>query len=534
MAGCALLVALLALVAWRAGAGQATSHALIVAATAMAAVHASLALVPAAAVEPVAVGLLAAAAGLAAARSGGGDHVTRQAVVVVAVAAALLALHGLYQKGWGLDRLADLVRDDPAFPDREAVLARLGRGRAFGAFTTPAALAGYLALAIPSTIGLGLCSRGWRRGAWLGAALAGAGAFLAAASATATVALVVAVGIAAALWRKARRPLAVGAVALLLVLAAVAWLRGGRVVDLRDQEGPWRQRAGNLAVAARMAAERPWIGVGPGGFAEAYPAYRRPQDNETRHAHNLPLELLAEWGWPTGAAISVLFFAVFLQPLWRERHDGPAWRRGLAIGLGAFAVQNLADFTAFMPSLLWTAAVLRGRLSRPAAGGGGPVAGSSGRLLAGCSLAAVLVAAGAAAAGGLATNARLAARAAAFAGKPERGLMQAERAVALAPWDADAGILVARMTADAALAGPPGGATWRQAVERADRAVALAPVRPSAREVRARVRLAAGDVPGAFADLSEAARLYPAHEDYAAARDRLRERLAAVASVPEP
>jgi hypothetical protein len=534
MAGCAVLVALLALVGWRAGAAQAAIHALLVAATATAAVLASLAFVPAAAVEPVAVGLLAAAAGLAVARSGGGDHVTRVAIAAVAVAAACVALHGLYQKGWGLERLADLVRQEPAFPDREAVLARLGRGRAFASFTTPAALGGYLAMAIPATIGLALCSRGWRRGAWLGAALVGVGAFLAAASATATVALVAAVTLAAALWRKARRSLVVAAAALLLLLVAVAWLRGGRVLDLKDQEGPWRQRAGNLTVAARMATDRPWTGVGPGGFAEVYPAYRRPQDNETRHAHNLPLELLAEWGWPAGTAISLLFFAVFLQPLWRERRDGPSWRRGLAIGLAAFALQNLADFTAFMPSLLWTAAILRGRLCHPVAEGGEPYPGGSGRLLAGCSLATVLLAAGAVAAGGLANNARLSARAAAFAGEPGRGLSHAERAVALAPWNVDAAVLLARMTADVARLEPTAGTTWRLAAERADRAVGLAPVRPAAREARARIRLAAGDVPGAFADLSEAARLYPAHESYAVSRDRLRERLAAVAKGPGP
>ena len=48
-----------------------------------------------------------------------------------------------------------------------------------------------------------------------------------------------------------------------------------------------------------------------------------------------------------------------------------------------------------------------------------------------------------------------------------------------------------------------------------------------ARELRSRIRLSAGDPLGAYADLCEAARLYPLHDGYAAARDRLRESLRA-------
>jgi hypothetical protein len=525
MAGCASLIALLVLLRWGSDAAHAAPLALLVAAGATTAVLASLALVPAAAVEPVAVGLVAVAAGLAAAWSDGDDRFTRAAVVAVAVAAACVALYALHQKIWGLDRLAELVRQDPLYPDREAVLTRLGRGRVFALFETPAALGGFLAMALPATVGLALSSRGRKRWVWFVAALVGAGAFLAAASATAAAALVGAVALALLLWSRSRRSLAIGAAALLLLLAGVAWLRGARVVDLEDQEGPWRLRAGNIHAAAAMAADRPWTGVGPGGFAESYPAYRRPGDNETRHAHNLPLELVAEWGWPAGAIIAVLFFTLFLQPLWRQRREGPAWRRGLAVGLAAFALQNLGDFTAFMPSLLWMAAVLRGRLARTASHGGVAAARAAVPVLAGSSLAIVLAAMGVAAMGGLAANARVAARAAAFAGETERALFLAERAARLAPWDVDAALLLARVTRDVAFGKPSDEPTRRQAVDRVDRAVRLAPVKAAAREPRAWVRQAVGDAPGAFADWSEAARLYPMHERYAAERDELRERL---------
>jgi len=60
------------------------------------------------------------------------------------------------------------------------------------------------------------------------------------------------------------------------------------------------------------------------------------------------------------------------------------------------------------------------------------------------------------------------------------------------------------------------------ALERAERAIELSPVRASAREVRARARVRLGDLPGAYADLVEAARLYPEKPWYAEQRDRLR------------
>ena len=60
-----------------------------------------------------------------------------------------------------------------------------------------------------------------------------------------------------------------------------------------------------------MYLDHPWRGTGPGGFAERFASYREPGDNETRHAHNLPLEFAAELGtagWLVGAP---LFYVLF-------------------------------------------------------------------------------------------------------------------------------------------------------------------------------------------------------------------------------
>jgi hypothetical protein len=61
----------------------------------------------------------------------------------------------------------------------------------------------------------------------------------------------------------------------------------------------------------------------------------------------------------------------------------------------------------------------------------------------------------------------------------------------------------------------------RIALQRADRAVRIAPLRPAARELRAMARWAVGDRPGAYADFVEASRLYPMNEEYRVNRDML-------------
>jgi hypothetical protein len=462
--------------------------------------------------------ILALAAGIAAAGLRGEDGVRRQGVVVLAATATVVSLHALYQKFWGLERLLQAVTTDADLPDRAAVLAKLEGGRAFAGFITPAGLGGFLLLSLPLTISLILDARGSRRWAWAATALLQVGAFLSASSVTAAVALLAATALGALVWSRRRRALLIGLAALGLILALVAVQRGGSVLDPANPRGPWQERAGNFRAAWRMAADHPWIGVGPGGFSELYPRYRQPGDNETRHVHNLPLELGAELGWPGAILLTALFFAIFLRPLWAEQRAGPAWRKGLAIGLAAFALHNLGDFSVFMPSLLWIAAVSLGLWTGTTGAGRPELLGTGPGALNGAGLAAVLLAAVAAGSSGLAAERRMAARFESFAGHRAAALDLATAAVRLAPWDPDAALLHARAT-------EIGLGDSRLALERAHRAVRLSPVRPAARELRGRLRLATGDLEGAYADLTEAARLYPLQTSYAGQRDLLRAEL---------
>jgi hypothetical protein len=518
MAGCAALIAL-GVLACRDEASRGTALWPAVVWTAVLAIPvARAACAPGAAVEPAALAVLALGAGLLAAGQPA-ERSALQALRALVLASGCVAAHALYQRAWGLAHLAQAFRERVDVPDHRAVVARLESARAFGAFATPAALGGFLALTLPITVALAFASRGRRRAAWTGLALLEIAGLLAAASATAAGALALATLLAALAWLGGRRRLVVAAFASIVLVAGVAVQRGGIVVRWDDPAGPWKLRSGNWRAAWEMAADHPWLGVGPGGFAELYPAYRRPGDNETRHAHDLPLELAAELGWPAAAGVTGMFFWVFIGPLFLERRAGPPWRRGVAVALAAFALQNLADFTAFMPSLLWIAALLRGLMAHRTADLPVPERTRHGSILAGAGIAGILLAAGVAAAAGLAWNARTAARTAAFAGETGRARELAERAARLAPWNPESALASAAAALQAGDAGP--------ALGRAERAVRLSPVRPAARATRARARLATGDLPGAYADLQEAARLYPMAGEYARARDAVLVRLTA-------
>ncbi len=452
----------------------------------------------------MALPLLALGAGALGAKA---DPRTRSLLpFLLAAVGGLLALQALWQVAFGLEGAARALSEAAAAdPSARLAIARLREGRAFATFATPAALGCFFVLSLPPTLSAAFEARGRARAVLVAAAglqVAGLGATQ---SATAVGSLAAA-GLVAALRRPALRRILVPAVLLAgMLLGAILVLRRDRLLDPDAPQGSWRLRAGNAAAAARMIAARPWLGMGPGAFAEVYPSVLRPGGNEARHAHVLPMELMAELGTPLGLLATAAFFTVFLGPLLAGRGGGAA------VGLAAFAVQNLADFTTYFPSLLWLAALLRGTLagaSDPAP----PWARATGRLF-------VAAAALVAAAAGLSADAR--GRAADFlaAGRAEEAVRVATRAVALAPWDADARLLAgaARLSAGAPM----------EALQETERALSLAPVRPAAHAQRARIRAGLGDLPGAYADLRRAAELYPARAVYAQEAEAYGRRLAA-------
>lgn len=518
-AGCGTIVVLLAALA--AGAGMPRTGAWALAAAFAAAWPLGrAAAAPGASVEPLATWLLGGAAGVAAAAFARPLAADRKVLLVLAAAGGIGGAHALYQWAWGLEAAARAIAEGRLLvADRETVLARLAEGRAYAAFATPAALGGFLALSLPVTIGLALERAGRLRAALLLAAALEVGGLLACRSVTAAAALALSYLVAAVRRTGSARAgvLLVGSAALAL---AIVGLRSGQVLSVSRPDSPWRQRAGNFRIACQIARESPWLGAGPGGYGETFPRFRREGDNESRHAHNLALELAAEVGIPLGGLLSAAFYALLAGPLLGGKSRSGAALAGLDIGLCALALQNLGDFSALYPSLLWTAALLRG-LSHADGNAQSPRAGPA---VAAPLVAAAIAAATVAGLAGLSWNARVRAREEAAAGRAEQAAEAARRAVLLAPWNPDARLFHAEALAQLARS-RTGGAALAEALSAAEAAVASSPIRPAARDVRASLRLVAGDLPGAYADWAEAARLYPARREYAIRRDELARKL---------
>ncbi|WP_367138412.1 O-antigen ligase family protein [Saccharothrix sp. HUAS TT1] len=123
---------------------------------------------------------------------------------------------------------------------------------------------------------------------------------------------------AAVAWLLFRRALPlralVGGVVALVVLGGAVALFAGPVLDraLREKvyiaETNVDTRELRWQAAARMVADHPALGVGPGGFRAGYPAasHNAEIDEQTPVAHNMYLEVAAELGLPGFALFAAL------------------------------------------------------------------------------------------------------------------------------------------------------------------------------------------------------------------------------------
>lgn len=267
-------------------------------------------------------------------------------------------------------------------PSQFIVLGRFVR--AYGTFQQPNPFGGYLGLLAPVALSLA----GWAT--WRVATVwreAGRWAALAGASALAAIALLIYAGLIASWSRGAwmgaaaalvvlvlacGRQTAMAALAGGLIIVALVLLAGGRggalvaaltdrlaapesyvaftdprTVEITDANFATVQRLAQWQAAWGMFGDHPWLGVGIGNYAAAYPAYALPRWYlALGHAHNYYLNAAAETGLVGLMAYLLLGAATFLYLIrWIRR--GTGWPRALAIGvLGALthlSVHNLVD-----------------------------------------------------------------------------------------------------------------------------------------------------------------------------------------------
>jgi O-antigen ligase/Tfp pilus assembly protein PilF len=107
--------------------------------------------------------------------------------------------------------------------------------------------------------------------------------------------------------------------------------------------------------AARLIAQHPWLGTGPGTFADSY---QRVQSDGAyaRYAHNLYLQMAAE----TGLAGLAAFLALAGSLAWCAVRSGRPIARVAAIGAGALLLHGLIDFSWEIAANQWLWFLLAG------------------------------------------------------------------------------------------------------------------------------------------------------------------------------
>jgi tetratricopeptide (TPR) repeat protein/O-antigen ligase len=307
----------------------------------------------------------------------GDELVTRRRIVralaVVIGAGAVLALLGRQNQTRGGSGILWLARDPDAHLDRLT-----------STFVNPNHQAFYLNVLFFLAVGLLLALTGRRRAPdrdggearGTGRALerlpaavaAGAavvvlgGALLLTASRGGLLAAAAGVVVVAGVALAGRRPWTAAAVGGLLLLGVLAYasLVGLEPLAARLLPGvnePIAGVRGPLWTATlRLAGDAGWLGVGLGGFEDAFGRHRPaavPARYLVDYAHNDYLQLLAETGvvglgilaWAAGALL------VFVLRRWRHRQD--PFVRGLTVGalgaLAAAAVHSAVDFGVHLP-----------------------------------------------------------------------------------------------------------------------------------------------------------------------------------------
>lgn len=267
--------------------------------------------------------------------------------------------------------------------------------RAYGTFEQPNPYAGYLGLLLPLAFGtaLGLALALWRvwrarangphrtrvslREAWqfvplLALAVVALGAMLAALffsySRGAWIAVAAALAATALLTLVRSRRAAVWLAALVLVVLAVVALGEIQVVpnivaerfatvsdyltfdDVRgvranDENFALVERRAHWQAALGMFEDSPWLGVGFGNYAVAYPDYALPRwADPLGHAHNYYLNVLAETG-VVGFVPFIVWCAAAFLIAWRAARRSRGWRAGLLAGVfGMFVALSIHNF----------------------------------------------------------------------------------------------------------------------------------------------------------------------------------------------
>lgn len=188
----------------------------------------------------------------------------------------------------------------------------------------------------------------WSRGAWLGM-LASLMVMLVAfpRKIYQSVALILFAGIAfALLWYAQLLPASIVS-RLSSITSELFNVTDVRGVEITVANYAIVERLAHWQAAIRMIESHPWLGVGAGNYAVAYPDYRLINWVEPLgHAHNFYLNVFAETGMIGFTTYIVMWFSVFMLSWQARQHPDPI-SRAIVIGLMGswtyFLVHSLTD-----------------------------------------------------------------------------------------------------------------------------------------------------------------------------------------------
>ena len=264
--------------------------------------------------------------------------------ITIVVLSAIVSGYGLYQYFWGFDQLYNYVFYASTNQLMKVpTLERIESARVFSTLALPGTLWGFLTVALPFHLLL------WRDNRWIKVALSfGIGMLLITGFLTRSFGFLVGLFVLAATWLLLRhRQLAWRLAPIVVILSLIGGsfysMRKGGIADAN----PLVLRAKNWVSAWSIFAAHP-MGAGLYNYGVVYSQHMLPGANETQYAHNTPLQLLSELGYPALIAGAILFLlAVRAARRGEYRNTCPF----LLMAVLVWFAHNLIDIDVYFPSV---------------------------------------------------------------------------------------------------------------------------------------------------------------------------------------
>lgn len=269
------------------------------------------------------------------------DSVKRQWLLAILLTAALAAL-ALANIQWNVDfHYLRAHLDELGASDKSYLNDFLGRGRILGPFFSPDLFASYLLMIFFVSIGFW---KEFKRKILLLIPFALLTALFLTRSLGGWLSLLIGSVILAASLRKEQKRKVFVFAGLLMIAGLFLWIqRAGVPSEAASVKNSWIQRLNFWQSAWEMFRYSPIWGVGFEQFPKVYGYFRQAGAFETWYAHNIVLQLLAEFG-VLGGVWFFYWLATFLKV---TRNCDRLLRTALIV----FFIHNLVDFSFFIPQV---------------------------------------------------------------------------------------------------------------------------------------------------------------------------------------